>query len=769
MDTFRRKTPEEILAVIQKQGRGRLHILIGAASGTGKTYHMLLEGRSLSEQGVHVVIGSMTASDRVETSQLMNGLDRVPGIIWSRGGTETEDLDVEAILCCRPEWVLVDELAHRNRPDAAARTRLEEVERLLKHGISVVTTVNVYELEGVQHTASQLTGIKAAEVLPGHVLEMADEVRLVDVTPEKLLSRVEQHKLRVDQHSSVVKEGNLSVLRELALRLVAEGVGESLIKLREEQGYTGPSRTGERILVSVQYHFNGSIYIRRGQQIARRLNGDLRIVTFVDPDRKRTKEEEAFRKAMIQLADKVGAKFEELPLRSRRMLPDQLVDYALRNGVTRIVMGHSKQSFIQELRQGSVVKEVLRKIRHVDLFLVADRADHDGERILPTKSLNTAGSSSLVEIKERHNRSIRGHFKLYIGAAPGVGKTYTMLREGNELLNSGLDVRIGLLETHGREETEAQTGQLPFIERKRIAYRGTELTEMDTEAIRREAPDVVLVDELAHTNVPGSRLRKRYEDVLEILEAGISVISTMNVQHLESLNDTVEHITGVKVRETVPDSILHLADEVQIVDVAPRALRKRMREGKIYALEKVDQALQHFFKEANLIALRELALRELADDVDERMEAWERNHSLRGPWRREEVIHVCVDAHEEAARLIRRGFRIAHRLKAVWYVNHVQFTDRGSSLHKEYEHRLDQLKLMTERLGGVFRVIQAGDRSQVPELLIQLANQDKATQIIAGQSRHHYRLMGSSRRRGVAHHLVRNARHIDLLIVAKDL
>lgn len=756
------------MAAIQKQGRGRLHILIGAASGTGKTYHMLLEGRSLSEQGVRVVIGSITASDRAETSQLMNGLDRVPGIIWSIGGTETEDLDVEAILCRRPEWVLVDELAHRNRPGAAARTRLEEVEQLLAHGISVVTTVNVYELEGVQHTASQLTGIKAAEVLPGHVLQMADEVRLVDVTPEKLLSRVEQHKLQVDQHSSVVKEGNLSVLRELALRLVAEGVGESLIKLREEQGYTGPSGTGERILVSVQYHFNGSIYIRRGQQIARRLNGDLRIITFVNPNRKRTKEEAAFRKAMIQLADKVGAKIEELPIRSRRRLSDQLVDYALRNGVTRIVMGHSKQSFIQELLQGSVVKDVLRRIRHVDLFLVADRADHDGERILPTKSLNSAGSSSVVKMKERDSSIIRGHFKVYIGAAPGVGKTYTMLREGNELLHSGLDVRIGLLETHGRQETEDQIGQLPLINRKRIAYRGTELTEMDTEAILREAPDVVLVDELAHTNVPGSRLRKRYEDILEILEAGISVISTMNVQHLESLNDTVEHITGVRVRETVPDSILHLADEVQIVDVAPRTLKKRMRDGKIYAQEKVDQALQHFFKEANLIALRELALRELADDVDERLEAWERNNSLRGPWRREEVIHVCVDVQEDADRLIRRGFRIAHRLKATWYVNHVQVTDWEAMMRKEYKHRLDQLKLMTERLGGTFRIVQTDHRNQVPELLIQLADQDAATQIITGQSKYRYRF-ASCGRRAVIHRLVRDARHIDILIVAKDM
>lgn len=190
------------------------------------------------------------------------------------------------------------------------------------------------------------------------------------------------------------------------------------------------------------------------------------------------------------------------------------------------------------------------------------------------------------EVDEKIGRIKRGRFKVLIGAAPGVGKTYTMLREGNHLLKKGVDVVIGLLETHGRLETGQQVAGLPFIERAQIKYSDTVLEEMDTEAIIRRNPELVLVDELAHNNVPGSANRKRYEDVIKILDAGISVISTVNVQHLESLNDAVAQITGVRVRETVPDSILRLADEVELIDVAPQALQARMKEGKIYAREK---------------------------------------------------------------------------------------------------------------------------------------------------------------------------------------
>ncbi|MFB0846679.1 universal stress protein [Paenibacillus oleatilyticus] len=767
-ETFKRKTPEEILRSISKLHQGRLKVYIGAVSGSGKTYHMLREGQLLKEQGIDVVICAVSTMQRPETVRQIGDLERVSSIHWQKDGVDKKDLNLEALTERNPEVVLVDGLAHRNREGALYPTRLEDIRCLLSKGISVITTVNVYELEGATELAQKLTGIEVRETVPSDTLELADEVVLIDATPEMILSRVEEGSVKAQKGAGVFKRGNLAVLRELALRLVAEGVNDSLEKHREELGLIGPSGAAERILVSAQYHWNGSIYVRRGQQIAKRLNGDLLVVAFVDRKKDLSKEEAAFKRSMVKLAEKVGGVFEELPLCGRRSLPGVLVNYALAHSVTRIVLGHSKQTLWQELWQGSIVHDMLKRTRNIDIFIVADRAAYEGERILPTKQTKRQKASDLYrrlssdEVEREIAQLRKGRFKVYIGAAPGVGKTYTMLREGSDLLKKGIGVQIGLLETHGRKETQAQIGELQTIPRKVFDYRGTKLEDMDTDEIIRRKPEVVLVDELAHTNVPGSKNKKRYEDVLELLSAGISVISTVNVQHLESLNDAVEKLTGVRVRETVPDHILRLADEVQLIDVAPQTLQQRMREGRIYALDKVDQALGHFFRTVNLIALRELALREIADDVDERLESYERKSSLRGPWRRQESIFVCVDVTPEAERLIRRGFRIAHRLKAVWHVAYVQLGSGAQS--SELSARLEQLRKLTERLGGVFEVHRADNRRRLPEVLAAKADACQATQLVIGQSSKptwKETIQGS-----VVKKLLRRSRHIDVLVVA---
>ncbi|MCG5253214.1 sensor histidine kinase KdpD [Brevibacillus agri] len=367
---------------------------------------------------------------------------------------------------------------------------------------------------------------------------------------------------------------------------------------------------------------------------------------------------------------------------------------------------------------------------------------------------------SQAELEQQIGKIRRGTLKMYVGAAPGVGKTYTMLREGNELAKSGIDVVIGLLETHGRKETSEQIGALPLIPRKRIPYKNVTLEEMDTDEIIRRNPEVVLVDELAHTNAPGSEREKRYQDVETLLAAGISVIATMNIQHLESLNDSVEQITGIRVRETVPDHILHQADEVELIDISPKALRQRMREGNIYAREKVEQALANFFRTGNLIALRELALREVADDVDERLEAWERR-TLRGPWRQREVIFVCVNLRADSERLIRRGFRIAYRLKAVWHVAYVQDHE---PLTEEEAGQLAKLRGLTERLGGRFEQYKAAGRRKVFTQLIFHMNEKGTTQVIIGQSaRTRWKEICEG---SVVQRLLREARHMDVLVVA---
>ncbi|AOZ92469.1 histidine kinase [Paenibacillus crassostreae] len=770
METFKRKTPEEILISIYKLHRGRLKILIGAVSGSGKTYHMLREGQLLKEQGINVVICAVTTSQRSETVEQLADLERVPSIHWTKNGIEQKDLNVDVLLERNPEVVLVDAIAHRNRPGAPFRTRLEDIQLLLSRGISVITTVNIYDLEGVREVASRMTGVEVEETVPANTLALADEVRLIDVTPETLLSRIATGKLQLSQAETdtVFKRGNLAILRELALRHVAEGVNDSLEKHNEEMGNYGPTGVTEKILVSAQYHWNSSIYVRRGQQIAKRLNGDLCVITFRNPQKKMSREAETFKRSLVKLVKKVNGEFEELSFSSRRSLPNVLVQYAMEHRATRIVLGHSKQTRWQEFWQGSIIHDILKKTQNMDVFVIADRAEHEGERILPTKVKGPRASSmyrrlSSEEVDKQIERIRRGQFKVYIGAAPGVGKTYTMLREGNDLQRIGTNVLIGLLETHGRKETAAQVGALGTIPRAIIDYRGAKLEEMDTKEIIKQAPDVILVDELAHTNVPGSKNKKRYEDVIEILNAGISVITTMNVQHLESLNDAVAQITGVRVRETVPDHILRLADEVQLIDVAPQSLQQRLRDGKVYALNKVEQSLGHFFKTGNLIALRELALREIADDVDERLEAWERTSSLRGPWRRQEVIYVCVELTAHAESLIRRGFRIAHRLKATWYVTYVQL--EKSECMEQARLRIGTLKKLTEQLGGQFNIQQARCRSDIAKVLITQATEHTATQIIVGQSK--LQLFEVLWKGSVVKRLLRAGRHVDVLVVAR--
>ncbi|MEC0167323.1 histidine kinase [Paenibacillus graminis] len=766
MAPYKRRTPEEILYSISRLHWGRLKIIIGSVSGSGKTYQMLHEGRLLKQQGIDVVISAVSTMQRAETVEQSLELERVPSIHWQKEGKEQKDLPLKALLERNPEVVLVDGLAHRNRKDARFPTRLEDIRYLMDHGISVITTINVYELAGVADIIYQKTGIRAEETVPLNTLELADEVRLIDVSPETILKRMSEGILGDQPHPALSLRGNLGVLRELSLRLVAEGVNDSLEKYREEHGLIGPSGATERILVSAQYHWNGSLHVRRGQQIAKRLNGDLLVVTFVLSKQTLSKEQQTFKRSIQKLVKKVDAKFEEISLLHLRKLPSTLVRFAIQSNVTRIVMGHSKKNRWQEFWQGSIGNRVLRKTRNFDLFLMADRAEQEGERILPIKASRKGEEDSFhrlssTEIEKKIETIRRGTFKVYIGAAPGVGKTYKMLQEGNILLKKGIDVVIGLLETHGRKETIEQIGGLPIIPRVKTTYQGTQLEEMDTEAIIVRHPEVVLVDELAHTNVPGSQTKKRYEDITRLLENGISVITTVNVQHLESLNDAVEQLTGVRVRETVPDAILKMANEVELIDLTPQMLQERMRDGKIYGLEKVNQALQSFFKMGNLIALRELALREIADDVDERLEAWDREVSLRGPWSRREVIFVCVDSGPRSERLIRRGFRIAYRLKAEWFVHYVHC---GGLKTDQDQKRLESLRQLTERLGGKMEVAETNNHQRNHNDLLKRMNEVQTTQLIIGYSPRPlwYTLFKES----VVHYLLRNARHMDMLIVA---
>jgi two-component system, OmpR family, sensor histidine kinase KdpD len=322
----------------------------------------------------------------------------------------------------------------------------------------------------------------------------------------------------------------------------------------------------------------------------------------------------------------------------------------------------------------------------------------------------------------------RGTLRIYLGAAPGVGKTYAMLNEGWRGRERGKDVVVGLVELHGRERTAEQLRDLEVIPRRTVVYRGQEQTEMDLEAVLARRPKVALVDELAHTNVAGSRNEKRWGDVEELLAAGIDVVSTLNIQHLESLNDVVERIAGVTQRETIPDAVVRAADQIELVDMTPEALRRRLAHGNVYAPEQVDAALANYFRVGNLSALRELALLWIADRVDEALQDYRRRHDIAAPWETKERVVVALTGAPAGETLIRRGARMAARTKAELIGIHVRAADGMTQRHPEDLVR--QRDLLRE-LGGTYRELTAGD---VARALVQTALAENATQLIVGAS-----------------------------------
>ncbi len=322
-----------------------------------------------------------------------------------------------------------------------------------------------------------------------------------------------------------------------------------------------------------------------------------------------------------------------------------------------------------------------------------------------------------------------GKLTVFLGAAAGVGKTYTMLEAAKERLAEGLDVVVGLVETHKRAETEAMLQGLPIIPPRTIEYKGRNMPEMDLDAILDRRPQIVLVDELAHTNVPGSRHAKRYQDVEELLKAGINVYTTLNIQHLESLNDVVAQITEVRVRETVPDRMLEIAAQIQLVDIPPEELIQRLKEGKVYVPGQAAEALKKFFRPGNITALRELALRYTAQRVDRQMESYMRVHGIVGPWPTAEKVLVCVGPSPFSARLIRNAKRMATRMNAEWIAAHVDHPGHLPTNEDEQDATANNLRL-AEKLGAEIVSLSGND---VAEELVALARKRNVSQIIIGK------------------------------------
>ncbi|MGQ0634028.1 MAG: sensor protein KdpD [Planctomycetaceae bacterium] len=355
----------------------------------------------------------------------------------------------------------------------------------------------------------------------------------------------------------------------------------------------------------------------------------------------------------------------------------------------------------------------------------------------------------------------RGRLKIYLGFAAGVGKTFEMLQEGQRLKRRGVDVVIGVVETHGRADTAAQVGDLEVVPRRKIEFHGITLEELDLDAVLARRPSVALIDELAHTNAPGSRNAKRYQDVDELLQAGINVISTLNIQHLESLYDLVEKSIGVKVKERIPDYVLGMADQLVNVDVSAEDLRERLQAGKVYPAERIDTALENFFTQVNLTRLRELALEEVAHRLDRRRAAQEHGTPQGGS----ERVMVCLSSRSPSAeRLLRKGARLADRLGAPWYAVYIQ-TPR-EELHRidaGTQRRISNTLTLTQQMGGTPMTFKGRD---IVSTIAAFAAEYGITHVVIGRTRRPFyrRWLGHSILDGLLH----AAPQLDVVVLGNE-
>jgi two-component system, OmpR family, sensor histidine kinase KdpD len=663
---------EELLRELGR--RARLVVYVASAPGSGKTRRLLEDARRLAADGKRVAIGWVETKGRPDLERLVAGLPRIPPRRVNIGDRIFEDFDYDAALREKPDVVVLDELAHDNLGDAPHAKRWQDALALKEHGIGVIGAFNIQHLETVAPTAEALIGYPVREIVPLSFLQSADEVVALDVSPRLLQSRVRAGKIVNEQDidralNGVFKENTLYMLRELLLRTV--------------DNLTLPVVKAERTSMAaalVYPNVDPVPFLRRTGAIAEALDLGLEVVPVRGVDLT----------ALERITRDLGVE----------MLHDSVDPAGMPSDALR--------ASLVALPNERIASKLANTPLPYDLFIVGAGQTYLGRNPARSPYSQTAGDRLRVGY---------GKLTVYLGAAAGAGKTYAMLDRAHQLAAEGVDVVGGFIETHGRKETEALLDGLEVVPPKIICANGITYREFDRDALIARRPRVALIDELAHTNAPGSIAPKRFYDVLAVLRAGVDVITTLNIQHLEGLGDTVFRLTGTVVRETLPDGILTLADEVTLIDVTPDTLRARLRDGKIYPPNRIEQALANFFRTENLFALRELALREA-------LRARHRERIV-SPFER---ILLSIGSREIDLPMISRAGRIAARLAIEFAVAHV--VRPASRVDEKIVERLraEARKTNTEWIEDV--------AEDVPKRLIEIARSRPETTIaVAGTNR----------------------------------
>jgi two-component system sensor histidine kinase KdpD len=662
-----RSDPEQLLREYGEHAR--LVVYIAAAPGAGKTRRLLTDARRLQSAGKRVAIGWVETKDRPDLERLAEGIPRIPAREVTIGSQRYPAFDLEAAIAAKPDVVVLDELAHDNLGDAPNSKRWQDALALRDAGIGVLGAFNIAHLETVSATAERLLGYPVREIVPLSFLKSADEVIAIDASPDLLRRRllagkiVRPEDIARAEHGAF-KEGTLIMLRELLLRTI-DDLTLPIVS----------AASASTAVLFVPTQPDANMFVQRSVPIA---------VAF---------------DLAIEILPETGSDMDAI----ERIAADHNAEILPPSDPDRVDFSKLRASMIA-LPNGKLAKRIVNAPVDRDIAIVDAAQTFIEQTAFTTPLSGTLGDRMRVGY---------GKLTVYLGAAAGAGKTYAMLDRGQQLLAEGVDVAIGLVETHKRPETEAMIDDLPIIPRKQIVADDITYTEMDREAILARKPRVVLVDELAHTNAPGSLAPKRYLDVLAFLRAGIDVLTTLNVQHLEALSDVVYRMTNTTVRETLPDSILPLADEVILIDVTPETLRERLRAGKIYPRERIESALSHFFRIENLASLRELAIREAL-----RAETRER---IASPFTR---LLLSIVGRPDDLILVRKASRLAARLEVDFSIAHIA----------ETRDKVDRAQLAEyERLARTINAEWIDDRADdAPKRLLEVARMRPETAVAVG-------------------------------------
>ncbi len=653
--------------------RARLTVYLASTPGAGKTRRLLDEALRLQQSGMTVVIGSIATRGRRDLEHLAVQLPRLALRVVSADGDTFEDFDFKAALLARPQLVVLDDLAHANITGGVHRKRWEDALALRSAGIGVLGALDIANVEPVATAAAELLGHPVADIVPISFLREAEQVIALDVSVEQLERRLVSHDIA--EHDNVTQDPPgvypaqaLRTLREMMLRTVDD----------LETPDVTPKRTSTALALATG-DGDTAVFLRKSASLAQALDlaVDIALVGERDID------------AIAALSADLNAHV--VPLERFDAIKPQLSEL--------------KASLVS-VPCGELAHRIAARPAERDVFIIeaaAYAAPTEREIAFP-RYAQTVGDRLRIGY---------GRLTIYLGAATGSGKTYAMLDRADQLQESGVDVVGALIETHGRADTALKAEGLPILPRLEFERNGSRYSELDMLGLLARRPAIALIDDLAHQNAPGEVHATRYDDVLQLLRAGISVITTLDVQHLEGLSDAVYRLTGQRVRETVPDDILKLADDVILIDTTAEHLRQRLRAGNIYGPEKIEDALLHFFRTENLTALRELALREIVHA---------RGAKSASPFSR---LMLGVKARERDVELIERCARIALRLEIDLSVVHV--LHRGDPPQTRI---VDELAATARRMRARWSVTMGSDVAV--ELMDAVQREGAATIAIEG-------------------------------------